>query len=57
MFARAIVENVAQMRIAFGTFHFAANHTQAHVGMLNDILFGQGRPETRPTGARFELGV
>ncbi len=54
---RAIVENMAQMRIATGADHLGAHGTETGVGLLDYILLGNGLPETGPAGARVELGI
>src|SRR5258708_1619472 len=52
---RTVVENVAEVRVAFPAQHFHALHPEAPVRMLPDVLLRDRRPEAGPAGAGFEL--
>src|SRR5258708_32772798 len=52
---RTVVENVAEVRVAFPAQHFPALHPEAPVRMLPDVLLRDRRPEAGPAGAGFEL--
>src|SRR5258708_263887 len=46
-----------QMGIALAALHFGARHAETAVGILGDVLLGDGSPEAGPAGARLELGI
>src|SRR5208337_1451914 len=52
----AVVEDVAQVRVALGAQHFVAGHTDAAVGLVLHVLLGDRLPEAGPAGAGVELG-
>ena len=52
---RAIVENVAEMRVAQPAHHLAPDLAQRHIHLFVDIFFGDGLPEARPARAGIEL--
>ena len=52
---RAVLEDVAQVRIAVLRAHFDAPHAVADVGVIDDMLGFDRLREARPTGARLEL--
>jgi hypothetical protein len=54
---RAVREDVAEMGVALAAEHFGAFHAKAAVGLLDDVLFGDGSPEAWPAGAGLKLGV
>src|SRR4051794_36875218 len=55
--ARAIIEDVAEMRGAAAAQHFVAHHAVARVALRLDVVFINGLVKTRPAGAGIELGV
>jgi hypothetical protein len=52
-----VVEDMAQMSIAFAAENLGAAHKKAVVFFRGNILFGHGRRETRPTGSRVKFGI
>src|SRR4026208_2345630 len=52
----AVFENMAEMSVAFAAHRFGAPHAVAVVVLGLDVLLHRRRPETRPAGARIELG-
>src|SRR5512146_10512 len=54
---RAVLEDVAEMRIAPGAHHLRAGQPEAVVGSPPDVLLGDGRPEAGPTGPRIVLRI
>src|SRR5690606_33934982 len=52
----AVVEHVAQVRIATCTCDLGADHAEAEVAALAHVFGGDWLPEAGPAGARFELG-
>src|SRR5687768_10693704 len=55
--ARAVVEEVAQVRIAPRAVDLRADHAVAEVRLFADVLTGDGLEEARPAGARLELRI
>ena len=53
----AVVEDVAQVRIALAAQHLHAPHAVAGVRLHPDVFRRYGRPEAGPSGARIVLGV
>src|SRR6266404_815340 len=53
----AVLKHVAQVRAAFLAHHLGSLHAESAVGFGLHVFLGDRRPETRPAGARFELGV
>src|ERR1039457_6990039 len=53
----AVIEEVAQVRVTLDAPHLRALHADAAVGVDLDVLFGNGRPEAGPAGARVELSL
>src|SRR5688500_3319201 len=51
---RAIVEHMAQVRIATRARHLGADHAQHAVFVFDHVLRRNRLPETRPAGAGFE---
>ena len=45
----AIIENMAQVRLAFGTGNGVTTHPHASVAAGMDIFFGDRRPKTGPS--------
>ena len=54
---RAVVEDVAEMRIAERAGDRGAHHAEGLVLDLDDVLLGDRLPEARPAGAGIELRV
>src|SRR5450755_1121037 len=54
---RAIVKQVAQMRVATRAADFCALHEHAPVGARANVLLRNWRPKTRPAGSRIVLRV
>src|SRR5580692_5649054 len=52
----AVIEDVAQMRIAQSAGNGRANLHQASIDSIHNILLRDGLPEARPARARIELG-
>jgi len=52
----AIVEDVAEVGVAFCAGDGSADHTEARVAQLGDIFCRNGLPETGPSGAGIEFG-
>lgn len=50
-----VVKNMAEMRLAFRAGNRGAHHAKSSIAGLGHVLIGDGLPETRPSGARFEL--
>lgn len=50
----AIIENMAQVRLAFGTRNGVTTHPQAYVAAGADIFLGDRRPKTGPSRPRIE---
>src|SRR5271166_5593031 len=55
--ARAIVEDVAEMASAFRAQHLGADHAVAGIALLIDMAFGRRRGEARPAAAGIEFGI
>jgi hypothetical protein len=53
--ARAIIENVAKVRLAATGRSGGALHTETVVADLYDVFFGDRFPKTRPACAGFEF--
>ena len=53
----AVVEDVAEMRVAEAAGDGGAFHAEADVARLVDIFFGDGLVKTGPAGAGIELGI
>src|SRR4029079_7505070 len=54
---RPVIEDVAEMTVAFRAQNLGADHAMARVALLVDMTFSDGRRKTRPTAAGIELGV
>src|SRR5262245_49862212 len=52
---RTVVEHMAEMRITPPARNRRPGHPEAAVGLLDDVLRVERRPEARPAGARLEL--
>ena len=52
----AVVKNVTEVSIAFGARDRSANHAESGVANLRHVFGSNRRPETGPSGTRFELG-
>src|SRR5690242_1363953 len=48
---------MSEMSATFAAHHFGSPHHETVVLFGFNILFGNRRPETRPAGARVELGI
>src|SRR5258708_36380043 len=55
--SRAVVEDVAEMTVAFRAQYLGADHAMGHVALLVDMAVDRGRGKTRPAAAGIELGV
>ena len=53
----AIIEDMAQMSVAFTAKDLGSMHKQAIVFFSGDVFFRDGGPKTRPTGSGIKLGV
>src|SRR5579885_1956003 len=55
----SIVEDVAEVPVAFGTRDRGADHTETCVTNFRDVLLCNGRPEARPSraGLEFRCGI
>src|SRR5215510_2600698 len=54
---RAVVKNVAQMRVALTAKRLGSAHKEAIVFFSGNIFLRHWRPETRPAGSRIKLGI
>src|SRR5580704_5910594 len=54
---RSVVEHMPQMSIATRAGNGIANHAEGQIPVLDDVLFRDRLPETRPARARLELGA
>ena len=52
---RAIVEDVAEVGVAFGAGNRGADHAESRVTDLGYVFFGDGRPEAGPSGTGVEF--
>src|SRR5579872_3838657 len=52
---RTVVEDVAEMRPAYGALRFDAHHAMAAISLFLDRVAGNRRGEAGPAGARIEL--
>src|SRR5262249_15254650 len=55
--ARAVIEDMAEMAVAFRAQHLGAAHAVAVILLLVDIALGGGLGKARPAAAGIELGV
>ena len=55
--AGAVIEDVAEMAVAFRAQHLGADHAVADVALLVDMAVHRGRGKARPAAAGIELGV
>src|SRR5688500_7327706 len=53
----AVLEHVAQVRMATGAPHLGADHSVAGVADELDLVVGDWLPEARPAAARVVLGA
>ncbi len=53
----AIVEGVAEMRVAEAAGDGGTDHHQASIDLIDYVFFRDGLPEAGPAGARIEFGV
>lgn len=54
---RAIIENMAEMRITSGTFHFGTVHPVGVVSLVEDAVFAHRLKKTWPAAAAGKLGI
>lgn len=52
---RAVVEDVAEVSVAFGAGNCGAGYAESRVADFGYVLGSDGRPETRPSCAGFEF--
>ena len=52
----AVVEEVSEVRVAFGAGDCGADHTKSRVADFGYVLFDDGSPVAGPSGARVEFG-
>ena len=52
---RAVVEHMAEMRVAFSACNGRALHAETGVANLGDVLFCDRLPEAGPSGAGLEF--
>src|SRR5919198_1729769 len=55
--AGAVIEDVAEMAVAFRAQHFGADHAVAEVALFVDMAVHCRRRKARPAAAGVELGV
>src|SRR6478609_1963364 len=55
--AGAVIEDMAEMAVAFRAQHLGADHAVADVALLVDMAVQRGRGKARPAAAGIELGV
>src|SRR5262245_5252026 len=55
--AGAVVEDMAEMAVAFRAQHFGADHAVTDIPLLVDMAFDRGLGKARPATAGVELGV
>ena len=54
---RTVIEDVAEVRVAFAAQDFGALHEERSIANGANVLGSYWRPEARPSGVRIELGT